>query len=433
MRTNSASTLLKSICILGTLTVLLFSCKEVKTTANVESPELTEVQILEMAQKAHAQVLVLDAHADIVLPTTSLMYIGADGTSKVSVEKLIKGGVNAIVMSIASDPGSLSIAAEKEARGIADLKLTTTLEQINSHKENVVLATTAAEIKQAHKHGKIAFILGFQNARALEKDIDAIDAFYEEGVRVFALTHLGHNDFADSSRPAYDNESNTYETPRNNGLSELGKKAIERINALGGLLDVTQLSEAASLQALNLSKSPVIASHSNVRSISEVSRNMSDPEIDLIAKNDGVIHIAPFRAYIKDYSDEKLVADIKAARRSFGITDVYSYPFELYWEIDDPKEKMAFLTSISDIIGPVYVSEFVDHIDYVVNRVGINHVGIGSDFNHGAGITGFNEASDALNVTTELVRRGYTTDDIQKIWSGNFLRVLAKAENGAGK
>jgi membrane dipeptidase len=158
---------------------------------------------------------------------------------------------------------------------------------------------------------------------------------------------------------------------------------------------------------------------------------MSDQEIDLIAENDGVIHIAPFRAYIKDYSDKKLIADLKAARLSFGITEVYSYPFELYWEIEDPKEKMAFLTTISDIIGPVYVSEFVDHIDYVVNRVGINHVGIGSDFNHGAGITGFNEASDALNVTIELVRRGYSTSDIQKIWSGNFLRVLAQAENNA--
>jgi membrane dipeptidase len=211
----------------------------------------------------------------------------------------------------------------------------------------------------------------------------------------------------------------------------LGKQAIRRINELGGIVDVSQLSKLAAMQVFALSTAPVIASHSNVRSLSDVSRNLSDQEIDRIGEIGGVIHIAPFRGYLFDSSDKELVKQIRIVRRTAGIEEDYLYPFELYWEIDDSKVQQTFLNAVSELLGPGSVDDMLDHIDYVVKRIGIDHVGIGTDFNHGSGIHGFNDASEALNVTIGLLERGYSQQDIEKIWGGNFLRIFREAESGS--
>lgn len=181
------------------------------------------------------------------------------------------------------------------------------------------------------------------------------------------------------------------------------------------MVDVSQLSVNATLQAAELSTTPVIASHSNVRALSQVARNLSDAEIDAIGAKDGVIHIAAFTAYLLDISDEDLINDIKAVRRGAGIDERYTYPYELYWEIEDPAAQGAFLTTMRDLLGPATVDRMVDHIDYIVDRIGIDHVGIGNDFNHGGGIQGLENAADALNLTRSLVERGYSAADIEKI------------------
>ena len=202
-----------------------------------------------------------------------------------------------------------------------------------------------------------------------------------------------------------------------------------RFNPLGGLIDVSQLSKAATMQVLALSRAPVIASHSNVRHLTNVTRNLSDEEIDLIGENRGVIHVAPFKAYLFDSSDEALVLEIRAARKTAGLREDYYYPFELYWEIEDTAVQMAFLQSVSGLLDSVGIEDVVDHIDYIAQRIGIDHVGIGSDFNHGSGIDGFQDASDALNVTKALAARGYSRQDIEKIWGGNFLRAFRAAQS----
>ena len=295
---------------------------------------------------------------------------------------------------------------------------------------DVVLARSADEVVKAHEGGKAALILGLQNARILGTDVSAIDDFYAAGVRVFALTHMGHNDFADSSRPLYDGATGTHEPEaEHGGLSPLGIAAIQRINAVGGVVDVTQLSRQATLQVLQVSKAPVIASHSNVRRLSDVSRNLSDEEIDRIGELGGVIHVAPFRGYLFDSSDEQLDARIRSARRAAGVEEDYYYPFELYWEIEDPAARQAFVVSISEILGPGSVDDMLDHLDYIAERIGVDHVGIGTDFNHGSAVKGFSDASQALNVTMGLLERGYGAEEIEKIWGGNFLRVFRAAES----
>jgi len=271
-----------------------------------------------------------------------------------------------------------------------------------------------------------------QNARMLGTEVAALDDFYAAGVRVFALTHMGHNDFADSSRPIYNSAVGAHEVEaEHGGLSELGRLAIQRINALGGIVDISQLSKAAALQVLALSTTPVIASHSNVWHLSNVSRNLTDEEIDLIGENGGVIHIAPFRGYLFDSSNKELDGLIRVARQEAGIKEDYYYPFELYWEIDDEAVQTKFLSTVSELLGPGSMDDVLNHIDYVAQRIGVDHVGIGTDFNHGSGITGFDDASEALNVTKGLLARGYSQQDIEKIWGGNFLRVFAAAAEGA--
>ena len=399
------------------------------TLASTAGWAVGDSRIVERAKALHDEILTLDAHADIEIPGEPSSYVGADGLSKVSPEKMRKGGLNAVVMSIAVGPKPRTKEGYAEARRIADRELDAVKLLAAESPNEAILVTTTHQLVDAHQSAQIALLLGLQNALILGTDVDTINLFYEAGVRVFALTHMGHNDFADSSRPLFDAEAGRREPDaEHGGLSPLGKAAIRRINALGGIIDISQLSKQAALQAINLSAAPVIASHSNARALTDVSRNLSDEEIDLISDRGGVVHIAPFAGYLFDSSDSKLDAAIRAIRRDAGVDEDYLYPFELYWEIEDPQIKTKFLGGIRSLLGPINLDTMLDHLDYVANRVGVEHVGIGTDFNHGSGIEGFQDASDSLNVTEGLIRRGYSDAEIEKIWGGNFLRVWSQAE-----
>ncbi|PCI78935.1 MAG: dipeptidase [SAR86 cluster bacterium] len=380
------------------------------------------------AAEIHESSLVLDAHADIVIPSTSRAYMSADGTSKVDPAKMRAGGVDAVVMSVAVGPGPRTMDGDAAARAEADEKIAAVHTLVEESQGQVVIATTSSEIVAAHEAGKSALILGFQNARSLQGNISAIDEFYAEGVRIFGLNHLGHNAFSDSSRPEFSGETGTFEvTEEHGGLSALGVAAVERIGALGALVDVSQLSKAATLQVLELTSTPIIASHSNAKTISDVTRNLSDEEIDRIGENGGVIHIAAFKGYLINISEPDFVEKLIRLRLDAGISEKYNYPFELYWEIDDLAERSAFTAAVSELLGPATTDNMIEHIDYIVDRIGIDHVGIGNDFNHGSGIDDYNDASEALNLTEGLLERGYSETDINKIWSGNFLRILDAA------
>ena len=189
-----------------------------------------------------------------------------------------------------------------------------------------------------------------------------------------------------------------------------------------------RVSSAATLAAIATSKTPVIASHSNVRAISNATRNLSDEEIDRIGATGGVIHVAPFTAYLINFSTPEKLEAIKVARSAAGLPATYSYPYELYWELSDPVAKETFASSIREALGPATIDIMIDHIDYIVKRIGIDHVGIGTDFNHGSGIEGYEDASDSLAVTIGLLRRGYSADDIKKLKTTLESRYSAQKE-----
>jgi membrane dipeptidase len=411
---------------LAKLLLALFTSVAITACAMVEWPHSIE----ERARTVHQNSLVLDAHADIVIASTSRRYMSTDGTSKVSPDKLVAGGVGAVVMSIAVGPGPRTEVGDANARKIADEKLSSIRSLLSANPNTLMQANTVSNINTAERTGKIAIILGFQNARSLQGSIRSLDYFYDQGVRIFGLNHLAHNDFSDSSRPNYNIDTSSYEiTEEHAGLSALGVKAIIRINDLGAVVDVSQLSRTATLQTISLSRSPVIASHSNVQAITNVTRNLSDHEIDQIGNSGGVIHIAAFGAYLVDLSKQETLNAIKAVRLKHSLPKAYSYPYELYWELPDADSKRTFLVEMRDVIGAGNVQDMANHIDYIVDRIGIDHVGIGNDFNHGSGIQGYADASESLNLTIELIKRGYSQTDIKKIWGKNFLRVFQSVES----
>ncbi len=388
-------------------------------------------QTMAAAKAIHADCLVLDAHADVVIESSNKGLLGPDGLSMISPEKLTAGGVGAVVMCIASNWGPRRPASDAKARVMADEKLAAVLATIRDNSESLVLTTSVDEIAAAKNSAKTAVLLGFQNAQSLEGDLNVLDYFYDAGVRVFALVHMGHNDYCDSSRPIYNMKTASYEvTEEHGGLSPLGREAIGRINELKAVVDVSQMSVAATLQTIELSTSPPIASHSNVRAMSDVTRNLSDVEIDAIAEVGGVIHVSAFGPSLVDVSKPAAITAIADIRKRFGLAENYSYPYELYWELPDAETQLEFQTAIMGVIGSGSIDDMIRHIDYIVDRVGVDHVGVGNDFNHGGGrIGGLADASKSLNLTVALLEHGFNAGEISKIWGDNFLRVMAAAES----
>lgn len=375
------------------------------------------------ARAIHDKVLVLDSHADVLLPQTPKRYEAPDGGSRTSLTQLTEGGVDAVVLAIAVGPGPETPEGDAAARQEADAKLAAVGAFIQASQGRVALARSADEVERLHREGRIAVVLGFQNARILGTDLQAFDKYHAAGVRVAALNHAGHNAFSDSSRPT------GAEVERHHGLSELGKSAVRRFNDLGVLIDVSQLSTAALLQTLQLTRAPVVATHSDVRALVDNTRNLSDAELDAIKANGGVVQLTPFSAYLHRPTAQDLAAQRKL-RADYGLPAAFKAVSDGAEDLPEERRE-RFYDALVASQPRATLSEFVDQIEYVVKRLGIEHVGIGSDFNHGAGIDGFDGERDAPHVTAELVRRGYTQAQIAAIWGGNFLRVLRAAEAAA--
>ncbi len=396
---------------------------------NGQPKEEAEGHLLAEARAIHQRVLTFDAHTDIEIPGKPSMYVGADGLSKVAVDKMRQGHLDAVAMAVAVGPLPRNKEGFAEARRIADEKLAAAVALTDNPDQPIQLIKSSDALVTVVGTGQRAIVLSLQNALIFGDDVAVVDHFYSQGVRIFALTHMGHNEFADSSRPLFNAETGMREAPsEHGGLSAKGLAAVERFNELGAVIDISQLSTEAALQVIRLSRAPVIASHSNARALTNVSRNLSDTEIKALARRGGVIHVAPFAGYLFDSQNAEIDAGIRALRRKAGIDEDYLYPFELYWEIDDASVKTEFLAGVRGLLGPISLDTMLDHIDHIVALVGSDHVGIGTDFNHGSGIPGYVDASDSMNVTLGLLRRGYSESDISKIWGGNFLRVWREAE-----
>jgi len=393
------------------------------TPAAEVAPAAPDRQLDARAQAIHGRVLKLDSHVDVLVPSATSEY-GPGEKDRADLDKLRRGGIDAVAFAIAVGPGQRTPEGVAAARAEADAKLAVIRGFIAKNPSQAGLALSAADVRRLHQQGKIAVIESFLNARSLGGNLDGIDEFYASGVRLFGFVHAGNNDFADSSRPIGEPQQEFH------GLSPLGKQAVVKLNRLGVIIDVSQLTTDGLLEVLKLSKAPVVASHSAVRALVENTRNLSDSELDAIKANGGVVQVTAFNAYLvprpADYANKA-----RALRTSFGLSpDFPDTPLGIMSGADSlsTERHQAFIRELSALYPKATVKDYVDHIDYIARRIGIDHVGIGTDFNHGAGIIGFEDESEASNVTRELVRRGYDERQIAKIWGGNFLRVFEAVE-----
>lgn len=364
--------------------------------------------------QVHKQAIVIDPHVDVVSPSKARAGATIDAGTQIDVAKLKKGQVDAIFPSVFVEQSVRTPEGYAAARKEADAKLAAILDIAAKHPDDVVIARSAADVEKAAASGKTAIVISFLNAYSLGKDPTALKAFYDKGVRVFGLVHAGNNDFADSSRPHARDKAG-----ENHGLSAAGKQAIALANDLGILVDVSQLTTEGFKQAIAASRAPVIASHSGVSGVVKSARNLTDAELDAIKANNGVVGIVAFSSYLKQQTPE-VEAAVKAVRQKYGAVNGY--------EGLTQAQRDALGKETAALQVRATVDDLAASIDYAVKRIGIDHVAISSDFNHGGGVTGFEDEGDAPNVTKALVAKGYSQADINKLWGGNVLRVLRAAE-----
>lgn len=368
------------------------------------------------AAAIHARALVLDSHVDV--PVT--LDAAVDGDGQVDLPKLERGQVDATVLAVFVSQGPRTPEGYAKAKNDADAKLAAIRAVAQRHPDRAVLALSANDVEAAAKAGKRAIIVGFLNAYPFGESLDPIDAYYSAGVRSFGFVHAGNNAYADSSRPSGGTKVEW------NGLSPLGKAAVGKLNDLGVIIDVSQLTPDGVFQTLKLTRAPVVASHSGVRGVVDAPRNLSDAELDAIKANGGVVQVVAFGPYLVNPGPD-FAAKVAPIRAQFGLPAAFAKPADGA-EALSPAQRTDYSHAVNALLPKATVKDFVNSIDYAVKRIGVDHVGIASDFNHGGGVVGWANESEAANVTAELVRHGYSEADIDKLWGGNWLRVFRKVE-----
>ncbi|MCA2995207.1 dipeptidase [Gemmatimonas sp.] len=400
-----------------------------------------EAAVLAAAKAIHAKVLSIDTHVDIApsnFTATGPNYTQRLPRTQVDLVKMEEGGlVGAFLIVYVGQDTALNAAGYARANAQAIEKfeaihrLTETLAPSRAE-----IAYTAADARRIHQSGKRVIFIGIENGFPIGSDLSNVQKFYERGGRYLSLAHNGHSQLSDSNTGERDG------VWLHNGLSPLGRQVIAEMNRLGMMIDVSHPSKQSMLQTVALSTAPIMASHSGARALCGHSRNMDDEQLDALKKNGGVIQLVAFNSYVKcnPTRDAERAAAIDALRKEYGIAAGNRAEVQRAMDALPNDRRNAYLAKQEDITARRYpadpaatVKDFADHIDYVVKRIGIDHVGISSDFDGGGGVDGWRTASESLNVTAELVRRGYTEQEIAKIWGGNLLRVMERVEKVAGK
>ena len=407
-------------------TVLVFGISACKPDAEHKKDLNSNAQKGEMSiSQIHDNALVIDSHIDIELETLADdLDPWSSGKTLASLDNLEKGGMDGAFLIVYTGQGPLDDAGFSKAREIAETRYKAITKLVEKYPNRIGLATTAKQAKDLHKQGKRIALIGMENAYPLGNSTKDVKFWADRGVRYLGITHMGHNQFADSSNPKYnlgDKES------LHNGLSDLGRELVLALNKNGVMVDISHTAKSTSLQAIELSKTPVIASHSGVSGVAKNARNLDDETLKALAKKGGVIQIVAYGGYLKELSTEQKNLQ-KKIRKELGLEDDMDF-----LTMDDKTEEIydEKMKSVMALTKPANVSDLADHIDYVVKLVGINHVGIASDFDGGGKIIGWMDASESKNITKELVKRGYSPKDINKIWGGNILRVLQATEDYA--
>ena len=390
---------LKQISILLLLGLFVACSGDSNETANstqsTPAPAVeTEEELVARARVIHDRVITLDTHADINTSNfTATNNYTQDLDTQVNLPKMETGGLDVAWFIVYTGQGPL----DEEGYAAAYANAIDKFDAIHRLAEEIApdkieLAYTSADVRRIAASGKKVAMIGIENAYPIGTDMSRIEEFYDRGGRYMSLAHNGHSQFSDSQTGEATNDY------LHGGLSQMGRQAIAEMNRLGIMIDVSHPSKDSIMQSIELSRAPVIASHSSARALTDHTRNLDDEMLYAIRDNNGVAQATAFHTYVNE------------ARRSF------------------------LAEGNDNVLAPVAtVSDFIDHVDYMVELIGLDHVGISSDFDGGGGIEGWNDASETFNVTLELVRRGYTEEEIARLWSGNLLRVLDEVQRIAAE
>jgi membrane dipeptidase len=387
------------------------------------------------ADAIHARILTLDTHKDIDAklapeslpddPATRekfrrLYDPSIRGDAQVDFFKMREGGYDCAFFIVYTDQRQLNASGYRRALAEANAKFDAIHRMVRLFPYVIGLATSPDDVERLHREGKLIACIGIENGYPMGEDLSLIDEFHAKGARYMSIAHNGHSQLGDSHTPA---------EPLHGGLSELGRKAIEAMNRLGIMVDVSHSAKSTMLQAVEHSKAPVIASHSGARAVNDHTRNLDDEQLRALAEKGGVVQCVALGSFLKS-SPERAAAEDALMRQCgvgrYGADDVTDEEREHRWA-----RYREGIVPIDAQYPKADVKDFVDHIDHIVQVAGIDHCGIGSDFDGGGGIVGWNDASESRNITRELVRRGYTEAQIAKIWSGNLLRVWREVEQVA--
>ena len=410
--------------------VILISCAE-KNSKKTETLE-------EKAKQIHEKVITIDTHDDInVLNFTDSINYTQNLNTQVNLPKMIQGGLDAVWLIVYTGQDSLTVEGYAKASENAISKFEAIHRLCDTYApDKIELALTSDDVRRISTSGKKVAMIGVENAYPIGEDLSKFEEYYKRGARYISLSHNGHSQFCDSNTGEKDS------VWLHNGLSDLGKEAVKEMNRLGIMIDVSHPSKESMKQMIAHSKAPIIASHSSARALCDHSRNLDDEQLLLLKENGGVVQTVAFSSYLNTEKHEARATYMKSVHQkiadSLGInwydrsqfsslTDEQKAEFmENYPKVKKMGNELA--ATLEDAPPAVNVSDFVDHIDYLVKLIGIEHVGISSDFDGGGGIEGWSDASETFNVTLELVKRGYTEEEITKLWGGNLLRVLDKVQ-----
>jgi len=328
------------------------------------------------------QIITIDTHDDInVINFTDSLNYSMNTDSQVNLPNMIAGGLDVAWFVVYTGQGSLDEEGYAAAEDNAISKFEAIHRLVSEYApDQIELALSSDDVRRIHAKGKKVAMIGVENAYPMGLDTSNVRKYWERGARYVSLAHNGHSQFSDSNTGEFDG------TALHNGLSDLGKEVVGLLNYYGLMIDISHPSKEAIRQMIELSKAPVIASHSSARKLRDHPRNLDDEQLNWVKENGGVIQATALGAFLTDRKDP-----------------------------------------------PPNMDDFMDHIDYMVDKIGVEHVGISSDFDGGGGIVGWKDASETMNVTAALRERGYSESEIEQLWGGNLLRVLDEVQAIASK
>ncbi|MFJ7884098.1 pyoverdine-tailoring dipeptidase-like protein PvdM [Pseudomonas sp. NPDC096917] len=403
------------------------------------------LNIVKQADELQDRLLSFDSHITVPLELGSAGYeADKEGPGQFDLAKAAKGRLGGAALTIfgwpeiwngPNAPHRPTAGFVEAARNEQQVRYQIISAMVRDFPNQVAIAYTPDDFRRLHGEGKFAIFISMLNAYPLGNDLDQLDKWAARGMRMFGFSYVGNNDWADSSRPLpFFNDT----ADALNGLSETGKQAVQRLNDLGVIIDVSQMSSKALEQVSQLSRTPMVASHSAPRALVDIPRNLSDREMQLIKNSGGVVQIVGFSTYLRPLSQASQ-DKLNTLRRQFDLPPLANLEMALMpgdaiitvWPEQRFGQYASALYGIVEQEPKATLKDFGDAIDYAVKKIGIDHVGISSDFNDGGGLDGWKDVSETRNVTAELLQRGYSEADIAKLWGANFLRVWDTVQKAA--